>query len=109
MSSYARYTRIILVVFLYIIIFVFICIYVFLFYFKRTINEYNICFDEFEIVLPRDGVYKILEIKKHEHTYFIKMMLCYQAIKNDPVQTEEVKIFDKIYTENSISSVFSLC
>jgi hypothetical protein len=47
MSSYTRYIRLILVAFLCIIIFAFIVIYVFLFYFKRTINEYNICFDDY--------------------------------------------------------------
>lgn len=47
MSSYARYTLLILVVFLCIIICAFIGIYVFMFYFKRTINEYNICFNDY--------------------------------------------------------------
>jgi hypothetical protein len=47
MSSYAGYTLLILFVFLCIIICAFIGIYVFLFYFKRTINEYNICFNDY--------------------------------------------------------------
>ena len=47
MSSYASYTLLILVIFLCILLSVFIGSYIFLFYFKRTINEYNICFNDY--------------------------------------------------------------
>lgn len=113
MSSYARYTRLILVVFLCIIICAFIGIYVFLFYFKRTINEYNICFDDYnyhtKMCIDKYGdckisnAYLILSPIKPFHV-FVASMISFTNCKPITDQVKHVMLLVEITLDDECNT-----
>lgn len=110
MSSYASYTLLILVVFFCITICAFIGIYVFLFYFKRTINEYNICFNVYnyhtKMCIAKYGdckisnAYLLLSPINPFHVY-VASMISFTNCKPITDRVRHVKLLVEITTDSN--------
>ena len=115
MHSYASYTMLILVVFLCIILCAIIGSYIFLFYFKRTIEEYNIFFNDYnyntKMCIAKYGDFKISNayiiltpIKPFE--IFVSSIISFQNCKLITNRVKHVKLMIEINMNDNNTKKF---